>query len=277
MPPRPCLPPETAGTAATAGSASAGRTGLGGGLAVMGQDRRRHPLGHAGIERRRRGRPEAELGVAGIDHGHLGAGGHRHGGNGRFGARRRRQGGAGDRGGAGRGGVRARAATGAAAGGGAADATCWAGTAALGLLAAAAATRERMRWAPKRWAGQPRQPSRRSAGHRRSAAHCWRPAPAWWRRHRWRPAAARRHRCRRAGHRRCTGPGCRRRQPAGWWRPGRWHPAGRDAPGSRPGRAWWCWRPGSACCGLSGGNWVSGAGALSSPPIRPVGSRSEIV
>ena len=46
-----------------------------------GQDRRRYPLGQAGIERRGRRRLEAELGIAGICHGHLGACRHRHGGN----------------------------------------------------------------------------------------------------------------------------------------------------------------------------------------------------
>lgn len=33
----------------------------------------------------------------------------------------------------------------------------------------------------------------------------------------------------------------------------------------------------AACCGLSGGNWVVEAEALSSPPIKPVGSRSDNV
>ena len=77
------------------GLAGAGGTGQSGGLAIVRQDRRRHPLVHRGIERRRTGGPKAQLRVCRIDHGHAAARGHRHGGNGRFCAGRSGNGGAG--------------------------------------------------------------------------------------------------------------------------------------------------------------------------------------
>ena len=177
----------------------------------MGDNRRRHPLIDAGIKWRRRGRLEAQRGVR--RHGVL-APDARIGGNRRFRA--------GNHGGGSRGGHRCgRRRRGARDwGGGAAEAT-WTGwrgdaapaTAGIGIgRQGRPGGRRRIGtwWARRRWLG--RHPQSGAAPRRKAAR--WRPVAAGAR-HRRRPAQVPRLRCRRAGHRRCSGPGPHRRPGIG--------------------------------------------------------------